>query len=185
MIARVFGAGVILFKSLSQKAFVWSSEGRSRLALIVFDERIRVVVVDGFKVLSFHSVPYDGLFAVGPQCDVSNEVFDEDRIVVRPLGNGFLVWALEDAVELTRGRFFDELDEIFDPDGIGESNGVSDLSTLVVGASVTNGFGAGAESCDGHDDGDHEVRLTAFEGRVKTDRVVEKSNFAGDWSGFF
>ena len=40
--------------------------------------------------------------------DVAHEVFDEDRIVVGALGDGFFVGPLEQAVELARGAVFHE-----------------------------------------------------------------------------
>lgn len=59
----------------------------------LLDHRIRVVVVDRFVVLGLDLVPDNAAVVVGHDGDVADKIFDENRVVVRALGDRFFVGA--------------------------------------------------------------------------------------------
>ena len=130
---------------------------------IVFNERnwglfylldigIRRVVVDGLEIFRFEFVGGDPVVVVQSGSDVSDEVFDEFRVVVGAFGDVFFVWPFQQAVEFAGGFPLHYVDQVFNPDMVGELRIDGDVGTLVVGAVVRNFLRAGAEAGDGDDD---------------------------------
>ena len=99
-----------------------------------FDDRVGVVVVDGLEVFRLHAVPFNVGLAIGARGDVAHEVLHEHGVLVGALGDSFFVGPLEQGVELGTRAALDELDEVFDPDRLMESDGIGDLPALVVRA---------------------------------------------------
>ena len=58
------------------------------------------MVVDGFEVFDLHPPLWGSLIAIQAGGDLSYEVLDKTRIVVRLLRHELLVGALEDPVQL-------------------------------------------------------------------------------------
>lgn len=98
------------------------------------------MVVDGFEVFGFDAVPGDIFFVICLFGDIANKVLDEDGVVVGALGDGLFVGAFENAVELAGGAFFDECNEVFDPDGGLGADSKRDVAPLVMGSTVADGF---------------------------------------------
>ena len=146
----------------------------------MLDEGVGVVIVNRLKVFCFNAIPSDFGDEIGAEGDIAHEVFDEDGIFVGPFGDGFFVGSFEEAIEFAGGRIFDEADHFFDPDWLGEADGKSDLSALVMGSVNADGFGARAERGHGNDGGDNEVDHSIFEGGGKADMVVHHADGAGD-----
>jgi len=67
---------------------------------------------------------------------------------VSPFCDGFFVRALQEAVEFGTGGRFHHLNEVFDPDGSVETNGKSDLTTLIVRSVTADRLRTGTESRD-------------------------------------
>ena len=112
--------------------------GGARLPFL--DQGVGVVVMDGLEVLRFDPVPGNVVLRVRARGDVADQVLDEDRVVVGAFGDGFFIGALEEAVKLRAGAGLDQANEVLDPDGALEPDGVSDLAPLVVGAGGGDGL---------------------------------------------
>lgn len=151
---------------------------------VTFDDGPGVVVVDGLEVHGLNTEPFDLGMLASFDGNVTHEVFDENGIVVGTLGDGFFVRAFEDAVKLAAGAGLDELDEVLDPNGLVEAHGKGDETALIVSSALADGFGAGAESCNGDFDGDDEVDLLSFCIDLKDDAVVEQAFSLGDGGAF-
>ena len=85
------------------------------LALPALDDGECLMVVDAFEILGFDAVPgdvVDGSDAIG---NITNDVFDKNRIVVCAFGDRLFVRSFEDAEEFATGTFLDEGHEFFDP----------------------------------------------------------------------
>ncbi len=109
-------------------------------AFVLLDERVGVVVVNRFEVFGFDAVPKDVFLTICPFGDVSDKVFYEDGVVVGSFGDCLFVGALEDAIEFAGGTFFDEFDEVFNPDGDMGAYGEGDVTALVMCTAVADGF---------------------------------------------
>ena len=93
------------------------------LVLILLHHRIRRMVVDGLEVLRLDRIPGDVRVRLGALSHVAYKILDENGMVIRALGDGLFVGALEQAVEFAGGAVLDEPDEVFDPNGLGEACG--------------------------------------------------------------
>ncbi len=143
------------------------------------------MVVDGFEVFGFDAVPRDIFVVICLFGDIANKVFDEDGIIVGALGDGLFVGAFKNAVEFAGGAFFDECDEVFDPEGSLGADSKRDVPPLVMGSTVADGFRAGAEGCYGDNEGCDEVEETFVQGCTEADVVIEEAGFTGHGSEFF
>ena len=86
-------------------------------------------------------------------------------LCVGPFGHRFFVRALEKAVEVGAGAALDQADQVLDPDGPLEADGVGDLAPLVMGAGVGDGLRAGAERRHRDDDGEDEIEFAFLQAR--------------------
>lgn len=132
------------------------------LVLVLFDHGPSVVIVDGLVIFRLHPIPSDLWMGVGLHRDVAYEVFHKDGVVVGCLGDVFFVRPFENAIELAAGAGLRQIDQFLDPYGIGESNGESHQSPLIMGTTGADGLGAGAEGGHWNFDGDNKVRLVGI-----------------------
>src|SRR5258705_115753 len=100
--------------------------------LVVLDERVGRVVVDGLEILRFHQVRGDALVAVEPGRNVAHHILDELRVVIRAFGHVLLVGALENSVQLARGLALGDLDELLDPHVAAQLGGDGHVRALEV-----------------------------------------------------
>ncbi len=109
-------------------------------AFVLLDERVGVVVVNRFEVFGFDAVPEDVLLKICLFGDVADEIFYEDGVVVGTFGDCLFVGAFEDAIEFAGGTFFDDVDEVLNPDGEVGADGEGDVTALVMCTTVADGF---------------------------------------------
>ncbi len=119
---------------------------------------------------------------------VSDDIFDENRVVVGLHGDMALVGALEEWVDRDRSRFFCHIDEFFDPEKIpgaifflAGANGDGDISALIMGSVVTDFLGAGAEGSNGNPHPEKEVVAVAVGIPDEGAEVVHGCGETGDW----
>ena len=88
--------------------------------------------MDRFEVFRLYGVPGE-VVGVGQMVgDLPHHVLDEHRAAIGLLRDVLLVLALEDRVD-RRGRAgLDQVDDVLDPDELGEAEGDADLAALVV-----------------------------------------------------
>jgi len=67
--------------------------------LASFDHGVGAVVMDAFEVFRFNPVPLDIGVGIAFHGDGANEVFDENWIIVGPLGDMFFVGSFEERVD--------------------------------------------------------------------------------------
>ena len=82
---------------------------------MLFDVSIGVVVVNGFKVLRFDGKPDNIRVIVQLLGYISHYIFHKHRVLVGPLGHILFILPLEHGIDITRGRLFYQLNEIFYP----------------------------------------------------------------------
>src|SRR5204862_528162 len=100
--------------------------------LVVLDERVGRVVVNGLEILRFHQVGGHTRIAVQPGGHVAHHVLDELRVVVGAFGHVLLVGALENPVQLARGLALGDLDELLDPHVAAQLRGDGHVRAVVV-----------------------------------------------------
>lgn len=131
--------------------------------------------MNGFVVHRLYAKPLDEFVCASLQGNVSDKVFDEDRVVVGALSHCFLIWTLQHAVQLAAGTGFDEFDQVLDPDRLMKAHGESDQSSLVVGSPFADSLGARAESGHGNFYSDDIVNLISFCVDLKDDAIVQQA----------
>src|SRR5581483_7260100 len=106
----------------------------------------------------------------------------ENGMVVGALGDGFLVAAFEEVIELGTGAAFNQGDQVFDPDGAAgtPTNLDSDEAALIVGAVAADGLGAWAKGGDSDFDGKDEIDFLTMGGGVEAGGVIHDAVAAGD-----
>ena len=159
--------------------------GMTRAALAALNHGVGAVIVDALEIFGFDAVPVNVGVGVAPQGDGADEVFDENGIVVGAFRHVFFVGPFQEGEDFGAGARFDEGDEILDPNGFAEGDFEADEATLIVGATLADGFTAWAESGDGNGDGDFEAEIFTVEGGVEVDLIVDEAGGGGDGRFFF
>ena len=85
--------------------------------LVALNEGVGVVVVDAFVVFDFNFVGENFGFFVECECNFSDHILNESRILVGLFGYEFLVRPFKHGVELSASRCFDHVNYIFEPQG--------------------------------------------------------------------
>ena len=86
---------ITLQRSGGTDLFSKASSARPRSLSAVFYAGIRVVVVNTFVVLCFHFVPRHLGMSIELLRDIAHEILDENRVLISPLGHGFLILPLQ------------------------------------------------------------------------------------------
>lgn len=151
----------------------------------VFNDRDRVVIVDGLEVFGFDAVPGDVGVGAAAQGDIADEVLDKHGVVVGALGDHFFVGPLENAIDFAGGGVFDQADEVLDPYGLAEADGEGGNAPLVVGAARADRAGAGAKGGDGHGHCHQKIVVPMLEGGAEAHLIIHKSCFSGGRGSLF
>ena len=83
-------------------------------SLWVLNHRISRMVVDGFKVFTFHRELAHAAVVAQTGGDIAHHVYKKLRDYIRALGDVFFVWALEQAIQLARSLFFHQINQLID-----------------------------------------------------------------------
>src|SRR5262245_25258111 len=113
------------------------------------------MVVDAFVIHSMDFEPGDASVLLQPTGYISNDVLDEDRIVVSLHGHVTFICPLQKWVDRRRSGPFCQLDQLLNPDQLwlaSRSRNAShvdcDESSLVVSSVITDCFAARAQTRD-------------------------------------
>ena len=120
--------------------------------------------MDRLEILDVDHVAPDAGIGVQSQRHVAHQVFDELGVFIGPLGDPFLVGALEHRPDLARGRVFGEAHQFLPADLVQQFDVDHDVRSLVVGAVVRDLLRARAQRLHRHrhfgaDDGPAITRL--------------------------
>jgi hypothetical protein len=107
-------------------------------SLAFLDHSVCVVVMNRFVALCFDPVPIDTFVFICLYRNVSDQVFNKNRMVVRPLRDSFLVGAFEQAVQLGAGGRLHQLNQILDPNASVETDRKLYLAALVMRSVTTD-----------------------------------------------
>lgn len=133
------------------------------------------MVVDGLEVFRLDAIPGNGRVGLAAEGDIADQIFDKNRIRIRPLSDVFLIHALEQAEKFAAGGILNQADQILDPDKLPEADGQRDLPPLIVRARLADGLGTRAQRGDGNTHPHDEIHILPIPGGGKTRRVVEQA----------
>ena len=146
------------------------------------------MVVDALVVYGADLKPFDARVGFELGGRVSDDIFDENRVVVGLHGDMALVGALEEWIDRGGGRFFCNIHEFLDPEEIPRAilflaGADSDrhISALIMGSVVADFLGAGAEGANGNPHPEEEVVARAVGFPDECAKVVHGRGETGDW----
>ena len=144
--------------------------------------------MDALVVYGADLKPFDARVGFELGGRVSDDIFDENRVVVGLHGDMALVGALEEWIDRGGGRFFCNIHEFLDPEEIPRAilflaGADSDrhISALIMGSVVADFLGAGAEGANGNPHPEEEVVARAVGFPDECAKVVHGCGETGDW----
>jgi len=143
------------------------------------------VIVDALKILGFDAVPVDVGMGFAFYRHGSNEVFNEDRIIIGVFGDVFFVRSFQQGKDFRAGTGFDQGDEVFDPDRFPKGDFEADEATLIMGSAFADRFAAWAEGGDRNSDGDFEAEIFTVKSCIEVGLVIDEALSGGDRGFFF
>jgi len=153
--------------------------------LAAFDHSVCAVIMDAFEILGFNAVPLDVGMGVALKGDGTDEILDENGIIVGLFGHVFFVGPLEERKDFGAGTRFDQCNEVLDPYGFAEGDLETNEAALIMGATLADGLTAGAESGDGNCDSDFEAEIFSMEGGIEVDLIIHEAWGGSDGCLFF
>ena len=136
--------------------------------------------MDAFEILGFDAVPVDVGMGFAFYRYGSNEVFNEDRIIIGVFGDVFFVRSFQEGEDFRACRGFDQGDEVFDPDRFPKGDFEADEATLIMGSAFADRFAAWAEGGDRNSYGDFEAEIFAVKGCIEVGLVIDEALSGGD-----
>jgi hypothetical protein len=108
------------------------------------------MIVNGFKILRFNTIPWEIVLLPESREGTSHDVFDEHGVVKGPFGDVFLVGPLKKRVNLRAYRRFHYFDDFLDPEKFLEPKLDPDDSALIMRAVIRDFLGTRAYRGHGH-----------------------------------
>ena len=143
------------------------------------------MVVDAFKIFCLHAIPGEIRILVESRGDVSDNILDKHWVFITIFRDEFLVDPLQQGVNFTAGRLFNQLDHVLDPEEFTEPYPDGDDAPLVVGAGVADLLGTGADGCHRDDHPHHEIHAAVVAGSDKLTAVFHQAFRFRLWGGLF
>src|SRR5437763_3831220 len=137
--------------------------------------RIRAVRVDGFQAFGLHLPAAEVPVAAQPGPHLPDQVLDEARALVGPLGDPLLVRALQESVEVARGALLDQRDQVLQPEETREPHLHADDAALVVRPVPADRLAARAEAGDRHFGGHPQLGGVGGHARAVRAGVVDEA----------
>lgn len=137
--------------------------GRKRSArLVAMNERIGGVIVYGFEIFRLDRVGEHPWIHVQAPGDIAHQVLHELGVVIGALGDEFFIRAFDQTVDLARGLFFHDIDEVVYPAFTVDAGGQGDVRALIMRAVFRYLLGTGAETGDGDQDFDDYFSIVSL-----------------------
>ncbi len=88
--------------------------------------------MNGLEILSLYNISAQARFCIEAGGDIADQILDEFRVVIRSLGDKFLIRALEQSVDFTGSRPLGDRDEFLDGHGFEQVGVDREMRALIM-----------------------------------------------------